>query len=740
MSDHPPFYDDDSDFYPGDEGWFAQPYEFGMSGPQESAGFTAEGIELGDFNQSIDSDAPVGADTELREGTTELTAQELNRVTDDMIALFDSVYDPELLDPLLYIAASIRQMVDASNVPDDLKSRISSKTPITVSYRHRPKVTSGLIDAGAFVGVREKREFTLDEIVTDSYLRQLEDHQQVQVEWPAEFSQELIDTLASANLQASYQADVKRRLSTPDARFMLKLQSTTEVANRLEQYANRADAPQVYRQLAQAYGRGEATLEVVQFRSRTRQIDVAQVLYLRLESNRSSDGLLIFLGATEEDAIVPLPYISRRWFVESSPGLRRLIVERLPLYHQILNGDEKLLYINSFFGPTATTISPLQFHQVNDVFETLYTFKIKCMLSDIDTLVSTDSERMTDKLLQAGVSILQGLSIVATLPIGGGGGLAARLLVSFLLGQGAAGLEAVRGANADIPEEAEERYKTALYSAIAEIVGPFAQKLLGKAISVANKSRISTRVFRHMQRTRPYPGKPAAGYDRIKPTPSEVKRIKTELALQLSEGPQRAQALVDQSGQLLNKTVEGHDLVVYRGKVFRGDMRPPQEIFEKGFELRTPAADIHKDIHQVTGVRGGFGGGHDALDIDGKGISTSAYYYRENVGAFVYGGKKGGYTYLIDAHKIDGYHLYQNHHNALYPSAAKKIRFKPTEINYGQDIPPHLVLGAYDPLGNFIANNAALKSYARELAIKEIRRLAAAAISAGSKEPIADGA
>ncbi|TDV69841.1 hypothetical protein [Pseudomonas sp. LP_7_YM] len=732
MSEYPAFYDDD--FHLGDEGRSQDLPEFGMPPVQESSGFTAEGIEIGELNPSSGTAPAAEPDDELSANALRLTEHELDRVTNDMIALFDNVYDPNLLDPVLYINDSIRQMVDDSSASDELKNRIDALTSIDVSFRHRPAATSGLIDASTFLGPRETQKLRLDEIVTDSYRRLLDDHHQVQIDWPAEFPQDLIAKLESANLQANYQADVERRLSTADARFMLKLQSMVEVQNRLEQYANRADAPQVYRHLAHAYGRGEARLERVQFRSRTWQVDVAQVLYLRLKADPSSDGLLIFLDATEDDAIVPLAQATKRWFIESSPRLRRLILQRLPLYNQILHGNRKLHYVNSYFGPQVTSVSPLQFRPDDDVFEALHSLRIKRMLSNIDTLVSTDSERLTDKFLEAGASILQGLSIVATLPVGGGGGLAARLLVSFLLGQGSAALEAVRGAIADIPEQAEAHYKSALYTAIAEITGPLAQKLLGKAVSTVNKTHISTRVFKHLNRTRLYPGK-ASSYDRITPAPTEVKRIKTEVAAQLSGGPQQAQRLVDRSGRLLNKTVEGHDLVVYRGKVFRGDMRPPEEIFEKGFELRTPAAEIQKDIHQVTGVRGGFGGGHDALDIDGRGISTSAYYYRENVGAFVYGGQKGGYTYVIDARRFDGYHLYQNHHNALYPHTAKKIKFKPTEINYANNIPPGAILGAYDALGNFIANNTALRVYARGLAIKEIRRLAASALSAGAKKP-----
>lgn len=668
----------------------------------------------------------------------ELSAAELDRVTNDMIALFDSVYDPSLLDPLRFIHESIATMINGSDAPEELKSRISAKTEITVSHRHRPAATSGLIDAGAFLGPREKKQFTLDQIVSDSYRRLVADYMQVRVEWPADFPQSLIDTLEAANLQRSYQEEVDRRLNTPNARFILKLQAKTEVKSRLEQYANRSSTPAAHVDLIQAYERGEAEVRPVRYFPGTQPINVAQALYLHAPGDQVSDSLLIFLDADENDAVFVLPHRGRRTLIESSGHLARMITRRLPLYEQLKYAGRGLKYTRTPAGPFLPTIVPsLIFNSVADPFETLHTIRVQRMLSDIDTLVSTDGERLTEQLLEVGAAILQGLSIVATLPFGGGA-LAVRMLVSFLLGQAAAALHAVRAASADIPEEADAHYKAALYAAVAELVGPLLGKLLGKAASAATKSHVTTKVFKYMKRTRPLSGRPAGGYSKIRPDPVDVKRLKHEVTQRLSRGPDEAQALVNESSHLVNKTVEGHDLVVYHGRVFRGDTRPPEEIFQKGFELRTPAADIQKDIHQVTGVRGGFGGGHDALDIDGRGISTSAFYKKDGAGAYYYGGDKGGYTYLIDARRFDGYHLYQNHENAIHPNPATRINFKPLEINFADSIPPNAVMGAYDAAGNFIGNRVALRAYARKLAIEELRRLAAIAVATGAKLPSHD--
>ncbi|WP_157646221.1 hypothetical protein [Burkholderia ubonensis] len=103
-----------------------------------------------------------------------------------------------------------------------------------------------------------------------------------------------------------------------------------------------------------------------------------------------------------------------------------------------------------------------------------------------------------------------------------------------------------------------------------------------------------------------------------------------------------------------------------------------------------------------TGHRGGFGGGHDALDSDGRGISTSPFYIRDKAGAYYYGGNKGGYTYLIDARQMVGFDMYAN--NSMARNPGSPIKISPLEINCAQDIPGNLIVGAFDKDGNFIEN------------------------------------
>jgi hypothetical protein len=182
------------------------------------------------------------------------------------------------------------------------------------------------------------------------------------------------------------------------------------------------------------------------------------------------------------------------------------------------------------------------------------------------------------------------------------------------------------------------------------------------------------------------PGRPALKPIKINPkaTPDEVQAIADKL-----------QTVTDVGGDKRN---------VYSGLVFRGDTRPPFSstgpgVFETGFELRTPI----NDIREVNGTRGGFGGGHDALDPDGKGISTSAFYNKSGAGAYFYGGHKGGHTYVVDGRNMEGFHLYANRHAIEHPGG-NPVKLLPWEINYGTSIPGHRIIGAFDSTGKFIPN------------------------------------
>lgn len=668
--------------------------------------------------------------------TIETENDALNAAVEDIAHFFTDVVNPRLFSPIAYIEAAIARLVEESNATPQVKGAINSDTLITVRYmEHQRAPFSGIIQGGKPLLLPKSKQFKLFDIVTDSHIKQLQNATNLRIVWPDEYPELLTSAFESADLQSDYKSEIDTTFVRPDVEYISKLLIEDELESILKAYLNRADVSPDNRRLVEGCLKKRIKLQTLVFH-RASRVRLGQVAVLAWpkgsEEARSRNSLLIFLGTVPEQSVLELPTDpgQRMVFVTRSTTLKRLILERLPIHERLRDGNDNLLYRRISIGLRVMTRPCLTFSSSDDIVSDLYLLRLSRMLSDMDTLVSTDTERFTDKGLELGVAMLQGLSMAVLLPAGSAF-VAGKMVASFLLGMAASSLEAIRGTLADTPDEASERYTSAFIMGISEIAVPLVQKMLGKALSTAMRSNVSRRVTR-LLRSHYFPNASQLPHQVVsavrKPTAVEIERFKVELTKHLAAGPEHAQKLVKRQGRMLNRTVEGHDLVVYRGQVFRGDMRAPEVVFKDGFQLRTPPGDIKRDIHQVTGVRGGFGGGHDALDPDGKGISTSFFYLEENTGAFVYGGGKGGHTYLIDARRYDGYHLYANHYKAQYPKAPP-MEFKPTEINYGEGLAGSAVLGAYDHNGLFIPNHPALRKLAREqakAAIKELLSTAAA--------------
>jgi hypothetical protein len=243
-----------------------------------------------------------------------------------------------------------------------------------------------------------------------------------------------------------------------------------------------------------------------------------------------------------------------------------------------------------------------------------------------------------------------------------------------------------------------------------EFAGPLAGRLIGKTLSRKVASLVGRSVFNRIK-------------SMIHPLPKPIKWIapqvldrkvlmaKMQKKFQsyrtvsqlraLGKGPGSAQKLIEDTKVVY--FIDRQEGYGYQGFVLRGDTRPPNVVFDRGFELRTTI----RNVKEVNGMRGGFGGGHDGLDPDGMGVSTSAYYDHSNMGAYYYGGKKHGYTYVVDARRLRGYHVYANDHWVKQPDSTLGVR--PSEINYGQSIPNSAVIGCYDEYHKFIANPRALE-------------------------------
>jgi len=631
----------------------------------------------------------------------------------ELAELIDTVSQPTLLSPAAFIDNFIRTEVMRSTMDETFKAQVTSNMKINVEYRDaRP---SGFL--GATTPPLKVATFELHQIVTDFFRHDLKQATTLRIRWPAGFPSELRHLFDTVDLQERYKDEVEAYFKPPHVKDLSLLLTRHELDNLIRRYMERNTAGTALHTLGSDYLNGWIEPQLVQFEGASR-VKLERAVFLpvpKYYDDQTSAGLLVFLGnEAQQKSVYAIPrgFEQFRTLIEKSAVLRNKILARIPLYHRIRPGNEDVKYFRGF-ETKYYWVAPVTFHASHDIANELFDLSYQRLLSDIDTLVSTDSERLADAVLELSGSLLAALSLGITLPLSVSL-VPVRLFIAFLLGIASAATDALRAQLEDLPEVADDLYRAAFIGVLAEVIGPLVFKMSGRGLSALARTQLGQRLKTILNsKNLPVSATPYL-VDALEQSRHSVKMRTLELKLNADfrKGPQATQLWVENHGRFLQKFIEPHDITVYRGFVFRGDTRSPEVIFKKGFKLRTPAAELEKDIHQATGVRGGFGGGHDALDLDGRGISTSVFYDKDNVGAFTYGGAKGGHTYLIDARKLDGYHLYANDFAARYPHSPK-LDLAPVEINYASEIPPSAIVGAYDKNGVFIPNLDGLRRSAR---------------------------
>ncbi|VVQ29924.1 hypothetical protein PS943_01653 [Pseudomonas fluorescens] len=625
-----------------------------------------------------------------------------------------SYTDPASFDPAYFIQRRIEETVFEFVSDPKLLSLITYDAKIRVEYVEPGPVKHSDWQSAEKTPVdwREKT-FTLAEICTDYHHRVLKDIGYKEVKWPSYYPAELVKTFTDADYQADFRRHVADNLQHPAAHAFGSLVKKTALNKLVVNYIQSDKNSMENRIIAFEYLKGIIAPRTLNLHS---DPDLAVDNAVFIGRSNLDRGILFFLGAQDYAIEFPAGHDERGRFLEKNSQLQKLLLMRVPLSAQQKPYVKDFKYRGPEFPLFATrpNYREVVFQSSTDIGKDLFDRQIKRALADIDTLVSTHSERMTDIALEAAGYLLQCVAFAVSLPYGGAGALASapiRMLIPFLLGLGASATDLIRAELSDDPEEADRLRISAAIGALVELAGPIAEKLLGKALSIAAKKRISQKVLEALKSSnRPSLVRRPAGsisHQLASTTGKEIPGAGQGLVVagylsELMGGPNVAQKLATDSHVIrLSGPEKGY---VYQGFVFRGDTRDPSVVFEKGFTQRTPI----KDINQVNGFKGGYGGAHDALDLDGAGISTSAFYKKDGAGAFVYGGQKGGFTYFVDARQLEGFHLYANTELAFRPNSGLK-QLPPLEINYAVDLPPALILGAYDPTGRFIPNPKAIE-------------------------------
>lgn len=656
-------------------------------------------------------------------------------------------------DPSVFIQTVINQTIADSNLPENVKSTLNYKTKIKVEFRSDRTQQE---DHKPLFQCRYK-EFDLTQLFAGQHKKDRQWREQISIQWPDHYTSEFAAHVDEVDLEAMYKQQSQEILSQPGVFDLWKLDKQKELERTLKIYIKGKDGPAENKEIANQFLKGKIKPKTISIRDGglSTPDKVSNAVYL--SGAKGNGGLFVFLGGNSTVIEHPLELQQRTKSIEQFPALREHLSRRIAL-NELLARDEydfkyslgfadakKLdvdvsdLIFNLFNLPffVASKIDgklpyqPILFgwedSDVEPIYEELFKRQTDQINAAIDTLVSTSEERLTDSVLQFVSDALAMLSVcTAFLP--GAGAISAGL--SMLFGMGSSAADFMRGELEDDAELAAQHKANALRGAIFDLAGPFTSKWIGKALPKSVYKEVSNEVVKQIISSGRVPNDVAKYLPVIRPrksvleTANKIRRCPTPTVRgdavvnskvsqkfvnnrtvnkfnRLGRGPEVAQNLMDKTGlTYFAGNAQGY---VYKGVVMRGDTRLPADIFENGFKLRKP----YSDIRQINGMQGGFGGGKDALDIDGMGISTSAFYKDSGAGAYYYGGGKGGHTYVIDGRDMEGFHLYQNHQFANYPNS--NLGKKPYEINYPNDIPPEKIVGAYDGNGVFTPNPKAIR-------------------------------
>ncbi|WP_339464292.1 MULTISPECIES: hypothetical protein [unclassified Pseudomonas] len=638
---------------------------------------------------------------------------DVNKLAGEILAGCAVITDPVSFDPAYFIRECIDEAIVSIVSDEETRERIQYDSRIAVKYYAlEPPTRSDSLTSTKKPVVWEEKEFTLAEICTDYHLRQLKGFYGKEVKWPDYYPSELVAVFNDADYQTDFKLYVSDRLQNPAVSAFGRLLKKAELNKLVVEFiksGTRAVEDQI---VAYEYLKGLIKPRLINLHSDP-DLRVDNAVFIG--RGNLDRGVVFFLGEDSAAFEFPAGHDARGKFVESNVDFQKRLLKRVALRDQQKSYVHDFKYRGMEFPLFATrpNYRELVFRSSSDIGQDLFDRQIKRGLADIDTLVSTQAERWTDFALEAAGYLLQIIAFTASLPYGGTGAFASapiRMLIPFLVGLGSSATDLIRAEISDDPSEAERLRISAAIGVLAELAGPIAEKLVGRALSKVAKKEIGKRVVLALKNSnRPSVFRGSATRLRrqlASTTGKEIPEAGKGLLVagyldELASGPGVAQTLAtDTQVVRLSGPEKGF---VYQGFVFRGDMRDPSIIFERGFSQRVRI----KHLDQVNGLKGGYGGAHDALSPDGAGISTSAFYKKDGAGAFVYGGQKGGYTYFIDARQMEGFHLYANTELAFRPHSGLKT-LPPLEINYAVDLPPGLILGAYDSHGKFISNPKAI--------------------------------
>jgi hypothetical protein len=664
-------------------------------------------IEAG--QRALDADISIRAGEEIAPGFTISQAAELFAA--------DFVELQTVLDPKLFVLSFTEKLVAGSDLPADIKSEVNYQTKFKVEYfldRPDSKYRHAMPDK-----IKRYETFSLADLLMGRHETKTKPFENLTILWPAGYTGGFKSAVEKSNIWGDYKERLETVSTQPRFYELWKSGVQFRLRHLIEDYRNGTDSA-LGREVADKYLRGDIKIRPVGIRHGKYgdDIPVPNVVFLTTASQGrdAREGLFVFLGGDEKIIESPVELFEDGGkSIEDFPALRDELSDRIPLRDFLSRDDDDFKYSQGRFVGSWNPIEmfenykwpytpiifgrrdgPTYYGENHDALKDMFKEVIDKSKSDMDTLTSTWRERALDGFSAILADSLKYGAMILALPGAPTFGLA------FLMGASASATQYARSKLTDDPLEAERHKSNAIIGLIAQTAAPYIGKVLGQVFSKAVDSRIAGKVLEHLKYSGAFSERIAKHFPKYGHAPSSLAtnvhkiekwiapRVRNPWVIQdkltrkhtnnvvvnrlksLDKGPHVAQRLMERSRVLyFSGFQEGY---VYRGFAMRGDMRPPQEVFASG--------------------------------LKSNGAKASGYYDSNGAGAFYNGGKKGGWTYLIDGRSIDGKDVLRNMN--WQTGAGARLGSNPYEISYLKGTPGSMILGAYDGAGKFIPNPKAL--------------------------------
>jgi hypothetical protein len=626
-----------------------------------------------------------------------------------------------VLNPFLFIIEVVEKKVSNSDLPESLKSNVTHATLFRVDYdKSRAVASKGNYESN--YSTRHKM-FTLAELFTGQHEKETKPRESMKVKWPSGYTDSFKDSIKKTDIYTDHESRLAKVVARPQTFDLWKSNFKFRLKQLVADYAKGATVSQQGKETAEKFLKGEVRVRPISIKQGrfSDMLPVSNAVFL--SQGNGKNGLFVFLEGNETVLESPGDDLFKpgRKSIEDFPLLRDALSNRIHIKDFLAREEDDFMYSQSriaygtnpknFFSYIKWPYTPIIFGrkdgptyygEEHDAFKVLYERLLVKVDSDMDTLVSTWGERITDKLMAILVDTLTLYAMILALP---GAPLAG---IAFLTGASASAAQYTQGVLSDDPKLANQHKANAIIGMIAEVASPYIGTLLGKVVSGAMDSRLAKMICERLRYGRIFPPAMSKLFPKYRhpssPFAADVNKVEKWIPAKvrnpwviqdkfnrkltnnlvvdrlnmLGKGPTTAQRMMDRSRVLY---YGGKDKgYLYRGFAMRGDKRLPQDVFNKGF------------------------------DAGNAGVKTSGYYDRNGVGAYHDGGKKGGYTYLIDGRKVDAYDVARN------ANKGSRLGSNPYDLTYPESIPGSKILGAYDKAGKFIPNPGALSNAVRNSA------------------------